>query len=328
VSNTGGAPTNSPVTLIDMLPAGLTYTGPAALSGWTIAVNGQTLTATRMDVLASGGGFPALTLTVSVASNAPTRFINTVTASGGGEVNFSNSAATDVAGGQSPQRRGDPTSVSPGTSASVVLDNVANALTHSDEYLANLVTQDYLQLLHRTPSADEVSSWVGLLKAGLSDEQVLASFTSSAEYYQQAGGSDQGWVDALYHDMLGRSPDAAGEANWLQALASGGSHFNVAFAVATSVEHESIVVAADYQRYLGRNANTAEVSSWVNQLQHGMSSEEVAAAFVASQEFYAGQGSTIPGWLNGAYQVVFQRGADASGFNYWNTYLQNQLAGG
>jgi uncharacterized repeat protein (TIGR01451 family) len=327
VNNTGGAPTNTPVTLIDMLPAGLIYTGPAAVSGWTISVNGQTLTATRMDVLASGAGFPALTLTVSVASNAPTRFVNTITASGGGEVDFSNSGATDVTGGQSPQRRGgDPTSIPLGTSVAAILDNVANAFTHSDEYWTNLVTQDYLQLLNRTPSAAEVGSWVDLLKAGLTDEQVLAGFTSSAEYFQQAGGSDQTWVDTVYHDVLGRTADAAGEATWLQALASGTSQFNVAFAIATSVEHESIVVAADYQRYLGRSASPAEVASWVNQFQRGLSSEQVAAALVASEEFYADQGATIPGWLNGAYQVLFQRDADAIGFNYWDTYLQNLLA--
>src|SRR5207248_6537211 len=42
----------------------------------------------------------------------------------------------------------DATSVSakPITSA---LDTVANAFTHSDEYFANLVTEDYVNLLHR-----------------------------------------------------------------------------------------------------------------------------------------------------------------------------------
>jgi hypothetical protein len=265
---------------------------------------------------------------VNVASNAPPRFINTVTTSGGGEVNFSNSAATDVAGGQSPQRRGDPTSISSGTSAAVVLDNVANAFTRSHEYFATLVMQDYLQLLHRTPSAAEVSSWVNLLTAGLSDEQVLAGFASSTEYYQQAGGNNQAWVDTLYRDVLGRSADAAGEANWLQALASGAGYFNVALAVATSVEHESNIVAADYQRFLGRSANAAEVAGWVSQLQQSMSIEQMAAAFLASEEFYADQGSTLPSWLNGAYQVVLQRDPDAIGFNNWDTYLENQLGGG
>ncbi len=130
------------------------------------------------------------------------------------------------------------------------------------------------------------------------------------------------------HPRHGRDPDAAGEAAWLQALASGASRFSVAYGVATSVEHESIVVGADYQRYLGRSAGASEVAGWVNVLQHGMSNEQVVAAFVASDEFYAGHGGSIQGWLNGAYQVVFQRAPDTSGFNYWDGYLQDQLSSG
>jgi hypothetical protein len=113
---------------------------------------------------------------------------------------------------------------------------------------------------------------------------------------------------ALYHDVLGRDPDASGEAAWLQALATGATRFGVAYGVATSVEHDSVVVGVDYQRYLGRSAGASEVAGWVNDLQHGMTNEQVVAAFVA-------------------YQVVFQRAPDTSGFNYWDGYLQDQLAG-
>ena len=327
VSNIGGAASNGAVMVSDVLPEGLTYTGPATANGWTITTSGQSVNATRMDVLASGASFQALPLAVSVAAdNAPTSFVNTATVSGGGEFNISNGAAVDIAGGQSPGRRGGQTTGSAPPSTVAVLDTVANAFTDSAEFLTNLVTQDYMQLLHRNPSPAEVASWVNLLNTGLSDEHVLAGFTSSAEYYQQAGGNDQGWLDALYHDLLGRSPDTAGEASWLQALASGTSRFNVALAFAVSVEHESLVVEADYQRYLGRSADTAEVAGWVNQLQHGMSDEQVAAAFVASDEFFSDHGSSIPSWLDAAYQVVFQREPDPVGFSSWYAYLENQLA--
>lgn len=325
-SNIGEGASNAPVTILDMLPTGLTYAGPATVNGWTITVNGQTITATRRDVLASSGSFPALTLTVSVAGNAPASFINTATVSGGGEFNISNDAATDVTGAQGRRRRGadEPAGT---RSTAAVLDDVANALTHSDEYFTNLVTQDYLQLLRRTPGAAEVNSWVGVLKGGLSAEQRLAGFTSSAEYYLRAGDTEQAWVEALYRDVLGRDTDAAGRAAWLQSLASGASRFNVAFRIAASVEHQALVVADAYQRYLGRGANAAEIAGWVNNLQNGTSNEQVAAAFVASGEFYARHGGSVPNWLNGAYQVVLERDPDPIGFNHWATYLQDQLAG-
>jgi hypothetical protein len=222
----------------------------------------------------------------------------------------------------------DATSFTAAKSTSAVLADVAHAFSHSEEYFTNLVTQDYLQLLHRTPSPAEVDSWVGLLKGGMSDEQVLAGFTSSPEYYQRAGGTDPAWLTALYSDLLGRAPDASGEAAWVRALASGASHFSIAYGIATSVEHESIVVAADYQTYLGRGADASEVAGWVSAYQHGMPNEQIVAAFVASDEFFANHGSSLEGWLSGAYQVILQRDADASGFNYWDGRLQDQLAGG
>ncbi|MCI0460614.1 MAG: DUF4214 domain-containing protein, partial [Gemmataceae bacterium] len=326
VSNIGGAATDAPVTISDMLPAGLTYAGPATVNGWTISVDGQTITATRMDVLASGASFEALTLTVSVASDAPASFINTATVSGGGQINLSNDATSDVARGQTQRRRG-ATAVSSAKALAAVLAEVANGFTHSNEYLTNLVTQYYLQLLHRTPSAAEVNSWVGLLEGGLRAEQVLAGFTSSAEYYLQASGTDQAWVDALYHDVLGRGSDTGGEAGWLSRLASGTSRFAVAHGFTASVEHRTRIVAGYYQRFLGRTADVSEVAGWVNNIEHGMADEQVIAAFLASDEFYVGHGNSIQGWLNGAYQVVFERVPDPNGFNYWEGYVQEQLAG-
>ena len=209
-----------------------------------------------------------------------------------------------------------------------ILDGVANAFTHSDEYFANLVRGDYSQLLHRTPSAAEVGSWVALMKNGLTDEQMLAAFTASPEYDTLTGATDQVWIEALYRAVLGRAADGAGEAAWLQKLASGTSRSAIAYGFATSAEHESLIVAGDYQRYLGRTASASEVAGWVNTLQLGMSDEQVLAAFVASAEFYADQGSSLQGWLNGAYQAILQRAPDATGFNDWQAYLQTSLAGG
>jgi hypothetical protein len=224
-------------------------------------------------------------------------------------------------------QRTDATTVS-AKPITAILGGVGNAFIHSDEYFANLVSEDYSQLLHRTPSAAEVSSWVALMKNGLSDEQLLAAFISSPEYYMLAGGTDQAWVEALYRDVLGRAADGAGEAAWVGRLASGASRFGIAYAFATSTEYESLVIAADYQRYLGRIAAPSEIAGWVNRLQQGTSDEQVVAAFVGSNEFYADQGSTLQGWLNGAYQAILQRAADEAGFDYWQAYLQTSLAGG
>ncbi|MEA2994312.1 MAG: hypothetical protein QOD40_3232 [Alphaproteobacteria bacterium] len=94
VNNVGLGPTNGTVTVSDALPTGLTATA-ASGTGWTCSV-GTTSTCTRSDVLASGASYPAITLTVNVASNAPASVTNTATVSGGGDTNAANNTATDA----------------------------------------------------------------------------------------------------------------------------------------------------------------------------------------------------------------------------------------
>jgi uncharacterized repeat protein (TIGR01451 family) len=92
VSNSGSAPTAGTVTAVDTLPPGMLATAISG-TGWTC----PTLTScNRSDVLANGSSYPAISLTVAVALNAPASVTNSVTVSGGGETNTANDTATDV----------------------------------------------------------------------------------------------------------------------------------------------------------------------------------------------------------------------------------------
>jgi CSLREA domain-containing protein/uncharacterized repeat protein (TIGR01451 family) len=92
VSNGGGAATSGTVSVVDTLPTGLTATAITG-TGWTCTLG--TLSCTRSDVLAAFSSYPAITLTVSVAANAPALVTNIATVSGGGELNTRNNQASD-----------------------------------------------------------------------------------------------------------------------------------------------------------------------------------------------------------------------------------------
>jgi uncharacterized repeat protein (TIGR01451 family) len=92
VSNIGGGATVGTVTVVDTLPAGLTATNITG-TGWACTLN--TLTCTRADVLNAGASYPAITLTVNVAANVGGTVTNSVTVSGGGELNTANDTASD-----------------------------------------------------------------------------------------------------------------------------------------------------------------------------------------------------------------------------------------
>ncbi len=94
VTNNGESPTSGTVTATDTLPNGLTATAISG-SGWTC--NLGTLSCTRTDALAVSASYPAITLTVNVATTAPSSVINRATVSGGGEANTANNTASDTA---------------------------------------------------------------------------------------------------------------------------------------------------------------------------------------------------------------------------------------
>ncbi|MFD0676233.1 MULTISPECIES: cadherin-like beta sandwich domain-containing protein, partial [unclassified Paenibacillus] len=92
-NNKGAGTTSGAVTVTDILPMGLIATAMDGM-GWTC--NAGTLTCTRSDALAADQSYPAITLTVDVASDAPATLTNKVEVSGGGELNVSNNIDTGV----------------------------------------------------------------------------------------------------------------------------------------------------------------------------------------------------------------------------------------
>ncbi|HEX5473976.1 MAG TPA: Ig-like domain repeat protein [Vicinamibacterales bacterium] len=111
VANAGADATSGIVTVADALPASLTATGMSG-TGWSCNV--PIVTCTRSDALASGSSYPAITLTVAVAADAPIHVTNTATVSGGGETSV-NTTANDTAEDAVSIRQHTVTTVSPET---------------------------------------------------------------------------------------------------------------------------------------------------------------------------------------------------------------------
>jgi hypothetical protein len=131
-----------------------------------------------------------------------------------------------------------------------------------------------------------LAAWTFLMRAGLSDEHLEANFLASPEYYRHSGGTNKGWVDGMYQDLLARGADPSGEAVWVQALASGATRDQIAYNFAASPEREAIRIRADYSQYLGRAVSAPEVANWVFAFEQGFSNEDVIAGFVASDEYF------------------------------------------
>jgi hypothetical protein len=164
---------------------------------------------------------------------------------------------------------------------------VATALSHSDEYYGNIIIAPaYRKYLGRDSDAAGIKFWVGQMRNGLTDEQLEAGFIASPEYYAHNGGTDKGWIDGTYQDLLGRAPDSTGEAFWISIAGTIG-RAGVALGFAKSPEREKEHVTNDYQHYLSRSPDLTGLDFWSDQfINHGRTNEDLIAGFIGSDEYF------------------------------------------
>jgi hypothetical protein len=78
----------------------------------------------------------------------------------------------------------------------------------------------YQAAFNRTPDKAGLGFWIDAMDHGQNLKDVAANFIDSAEFHQMYGANpnDAQYVDAMYQNVLHRTPDAAGYDFWLHAL--------------------------------------------------------------------------------------------------------------
>lgn len=95
VTNLGIDSEPGPLTIVDTLPAGLSFAS-ASGSGWTCSAAAQVVTCTRIGAIAASASAPSLTIQVNVGVGTSGALTNSATVSGtGGDSNPNNNTATD-----------------------------------------------------------------------------------------------------------------------------------------------------------------------------------------------------------------------------------------
>lgn len=324
VTNTVDNTTSTAVSLADVAPSApkLTAAGQDITATAGQSFTGVVATFTDADGGTNPGAYRAV---ISWGDGRHTFAKVTVDANGGFDVSGTH---TYAAGGSysvyvSIQRFDGQSVVASSTAkvadktSSTALNTVNIAFTQSAEYYANLVAKYYQQYLNRSAGGSEVQYWVGAMQHGATDEQVLAGFIGSNEFFKNSGGNSKAWVDALYRSLLNRSADSSGEAAWIKAVSSGSKLADIAYKFTASDERHGLILQGDYQTLLGRTAGSGEIGFWVNAFHAGATHEQILAGFVGSSEYYQNHNSNASDWLTGAYQDILQRQPDQAGFDSW-----------
>jgi hypothetical protein len=157
----------------------------------------------------------------------------------------------------------------------------------STEYLRLQVTKAYQTLLNRPPDPAGLDAWVQTLQQGGTIRDLKISFLGSPEYFQvRGGGTNDGWLAALYNDLLGRAPDPSGLQHFGQQLAQGVSRDSIALSIYLSPETTTRLTQQFYLQYLGRPADPSGLQANASALSAGAPEESVINGLVSSAEFY------------------------------------------
>lgn len=159
-----------------------------------------------------------------------------------------------------------------------------DGLSRHREALTGEVLAGYRDVLGREPEGPGVDYWVDRFAAGLDRTSFYAHLLASPESVRRAGGTDAGFVAAVYRVLLGREVDAAGQDHWVAALESGTPRWIVARAVDGSTESRTIRVVDAYERTLDRAPDLAGLGFWVERLRT-ISDRDLVLSLMASAEY-------------------------------------------
>lgn len=166
---------------------------------------------------------------------------------------------------------------------------VAQSLAASTEYRGEQVQAQYLKYLGRPTDGTLQSGgegfWIGYIASGRTLEQLGESLIASNEYFANKGhGTNAGYVDALYHDILGRGPETG---YWVARLDAGAPRWAVSTAILSSTEAYGNLINGIFQQFLRHLPDAPGLAFWVGQAQGGMRDELVVASIMASDEYLA-----------------------------------------
>jgi uncharacterized protein (TIGR03118 family) len=164
---------------------------------------------------------------------------------------------------------------------------VVQGIENTTEFRAHVVNTLYGKLLNRQADPMGLSVWTGFLAQGGTQQQVEGMLLGSDEYFTRHGGTNAGFLQSLYQDLLHRAIDPTGMSIWSQDLAAGASRAAVATAVLAAGETATLEVQNLYQQLLHRAADPTGLQVFVPQLSAGAPEAAVIAALVSSNEYFA-----------------------------------------
>jgi len=183
-----------------------------------------------------------------------------------------------------------------GTDRGEVVDDILN----SQEGRQNQVNDLYVRFLHRTADPGGLAYWTDFL--GHNDHtnsDVAANIIGSNEYFQtRGGGTNQGFLNAVYEDVLCR-PMSSNDVNHRNDNFDNGAEdrTDIAESILGSGEAEQMRDQHSVQSYLRQNASSQQAQNLVNDLDDNGgdfdNNDAVFSGTILSSGLYFNQAQTL-----------------------------------
>jgi uncharacterized protein YqfB (UPF0267 family) len=167
-------------------------------------------------------------------------------------------------------------------------NDFVQTIESSPEYRSGRIDNLYTTLLGRHADVGGLNGFLIAMSAGMTIEQIKSLILSSPEFFARSGGTNAGFLAALYQDVLGRTIDSAGAVGWGTQLQLGLDRGIVATDILMSGEAHQDMVEHTYQEFLNRAADVGGLIGWSIALEHGLRDEAFLAAIIGSGEFIQG----------------------------------------
>jgi hypothetical protein len=173
---------------------------------------------------------------------------------------------------------------------------VASTFSNTPEFLGHMVDSDYQYMVGVTPAPTDPGRqfWVNFLSQRNPYDAMTGQLGASDAYYTAAGGTDTGFITALYRQVLHRSaPPAPSELQyWLSfgpfaGEANAARRLQVANDFAYSHEQHMLIVSGWYTTFMGRQPDPAGQTYWADRMDAGFLPQDLVASFTNTPEYYA-----------------------------------------
>ncbi|HVX13772.1 MAG TPA: DUF4214 domain-containing protein [Pirellulales bacterium] len=119
------------------------------------------------------------------------------------------------------------------------------------------------------------------------EKRTAALLINSNEFYQDAGGTVQGFITAVYEDALKRAPDPTALVYFENALNSGAmTHIEFATTILNSSEFLNLSINGLFEKYLGRPVDPNGLQTFVNNFNNGYGTQSNTETLLTTPEFY------------------------------------------